>query len=213
MDPLSATGAYDACRTNQPLQRTPSAQQAEPTITVPRITTRAGNTPAHETAHACASDGLQMSPLQRSSLVARIGDGNVAPEYAAPANADAGPGPAIEIMALDKLSMHLSMNELPKHFSVPYAPMPHLVLFGNALVSLENARPDQLAHLLHHVTWDEATSETLGFSCAQHLLALGADANLHTCDGGGWQAPLHRAQSIGSPKLINLLLEHGARPD
>ena len=201
MDLPTVTVAHDTRQANQHLQQTPGERNEERETTIPRMTTRAS-----------ASGTMEIAPQKPAKLVSDIGEGNVEPKYGAPANSGAEPVSAIEIMDLDKAMAYSVNGILPLHFSVPYAAIPHLVLFGNALVSLENAAPDQLACLVYRVIRDRATSETLKFSCVQHLFSLGMDPSLDTYKSISWPQPLFCAVSTGSFKLVSLLLEHGARP-
>lgn len=182
-------------------------------MTTPRITMRAGNAPGHENDGASVSGFLEMSQHGRDSLAASVDNGNVESTYAAQVNSAASTGPEIEIMDLATVLAHMLMNGMPAHFSVPDEAMPHWLLFGNVMVTLENAAPGRLARLLSQVISDDKVSKTLRLSCAQHLLDLGVDANLSNYNGGWWSAPLHHAASIKSFKLVSLLLKYGARPD
>lgn len=220
----SSTSAYQARKSDGNTQLPAQQNQPEPDTNLPRITTRVGNT---------SNNALLVTLSSASSRVEKLSDERETTGRP-PGNEDARPlqsGPVqyaeakidlasqadtLETMPLDMALVQLFMGDLPRQFSVPDPTRGYFIKFDCTLVSLENAAPSQLAHLLHHILDGcNKSNESMTYSCVQHLLNLGVDVDVNVDRHGAseWIAPLNMAVRKGSVALVSLLLKAGARPN
>jgi len=210
----SGTSTFVTRLAGEQLQFVQQTPQIERETTVPRISMRSGKAPDLETGRSNASILGAISPEGRGATDHRMHKVDVEPAYAAPAVGSDSKAAAIEICDLDEVLLPIHIGEMPGRFSIPDMAKPHLIKFGNTLVSLEKATPSQVALFLNSVIngFTEA-NKTSTFECVQHLLFLGADVNLTDDQNGFLPAPLSVAVSKNSVPLVSLLLRQGARPD
>jgi hypothetical protein len=170
------------------------------------MSTRASNTPDR----ASASIPGAISPEHPGTTEQRIPKENVEPAYAHAGSKAAATG----IRRLDEVIGPIVLGKMTARFSIPDPARPHLLKFGDTLVTLENAIPGEVSCLLYVVISNfEDGDETSLYECVQHLLSLGADVNLTKGKFGNWLAPLRLAVMRNSVPLVSLLLSQGARPD
>lgn len=213
----SSTSAREARKPEENSQPLQQQVQQEDSTNLPRITTRPSS--GVETRRSSESRLVETLLEESGTTVQSLGNSDARPLHGGPVQYRAtqiavdSKAPAVEIIPLHRMFMLFFMGRLPEHFSVP-DPAGHLIMFQRTLVSLENATPGQLAHLLHWIlSGCNKSNEAKKYSCVLHLLKLGVDVNLVENENSTWVAPLSMAVSNKSLPMVSLLLKAGALPD